>query len=388
MHICFCADGYPSKELPYSAFIGVLCEELTRQGCDITVIAPQSLTKHLLRGTPLAPKRFTVSVETEDGHKSITVYRPYSLTFGEGLLGKITLRMNRWTTKRCVNKINISFDVVYAHFWKSAYNIVNFVKKKSLPFFVASGEDVIDIHEILSSEEINIINKNVRGCICVSSKNMEESVSIGLTDDDKTVVISNSISQKDFFLKNKFECRRNLGYSEDDFIIAFCGRFIHRKGVMRVSDAIKLIDDRKIKSIFIGSNYENEKEQPDCDGILFMGTLPHNTMVDYLNCADVFVLPTLAEGCSNSIVEAMACGLPIISSDMPFNYDILDSSNSILVDPLDVKEIANAIITLKKDEALRSKLSKGAIKKASELTIEKRASKILNFIREKCGKVE
>ena len=55
---------------------------------------------------------------------------------------------------------------------------------------------------------------------------------------------------------------------------------------------------------------------------------------------------------------------------------------------MNVKEIANAIITLKKDEALRSNLSKGAIKKASELTIEKRASKILNFIREKCGKVE
>jgi len=388
MHICFCTDGYPSKELPYSAFIGVLCEELTRQGCDITVIAPQSLTKHLLRGTPLAPKRFTVPVRIETGDKSIIVHRPYSLTFGEGLLGKITLWMNRWATEQCVKRINRNFDVVYAHFWKSAYNIVTFVNRSSLPFFVASGEDIIDIHKILSIEEISILNKNVRGCICVSSKNKEESVSIGLTDDVKTIVIPNSINPKDFFLKNKLECRRSLGFSEDDFIVAFCGRFIQRKGVMRVSDAIKLIDDKQIKSIFIGSNYENEKEQPDCDGILFMGTLPHNKMVDYLNCADVFVLPTLAEGCSNSIVEAMACGLPIISSDMPFNYDILDSSNSILVDPLNVKEIANAIMTLKNNEALRSNLSDGAIKKALDLTIEKRASKILNFIREKCKEVE
>ena len=96
----------------------------------------------------------------------------------------------------------------------------------------------------------------------------------------------------------------------------------------------------------------------------------------------------MAEGCPNSVIEAMACGLPIISSDLPFNYDILDSSNSILVDPMDVNEIANAIITLKEDETLRSKLSKGAIKKVSELTIEKRVSKILNFIREKCRGVE
>ena len=69
----------------------------------------------------------------------------------------------------------------------------------------------------------------------------------------------------------------------------------------------------------------------------------HDVIAEYLNCADIFVSPTLAEGCSNSIVEAMACGLPIISSDLPFNHDILDEKNSILLDPVEVNEIALAI---------------------------------------------
>ena len=150
--------------------------------------------------------------------------------------------------------------------------------------------------------------------------------------------------------------------------------------MIRVSDAIKLIGDKSIKAIFIGSKVDNEEELPDCDGILFMGQLPHSEMVDYLNCADVFVLPTLAEGCSNSIIEAMACGLPIISSDLPFNYDILDSSNSILIDPMNVQEIANAIHQLKDNPMRRKTLSDGALKKASELTIDKRAKRIRGFI--------
>ena len=79
----------------------------------------------------------------------------------------------------------------------------------------------------------------------------------------------------------------------------------------------------------------------------------------------------------------MACGLPIISSDLPFNYDILDSSNSILINPMSVQEIADAIVKLKNDEPLRSKLKEGALKKASELTIEKRVTHILDFIRER-----
>ena len=102
----------------------------------------------------------------------------------------------------------------------------------------------------------------------------------------------------------------------------------------------------------------------------------------------MFVLPSLAEGCSNVIVEAMACGLPIVSSDLPFNYDILDSSNSILVNPMNVQEIADAIVKLKNDEPLRLTLSEGALKKTSDLTIEKRVTKILKFIRERCKQVE
>ena len=94
-----------------------------------------------------------------------------------------------------------------------------------------------------------------------------------------------------------------------------------------------------MKSIFIGSG----EQTPEIDGILFCGKLPHDQIVHYLNAADVFVLPTLAEGCSNAIIEAMACGLPIISSDLPFNDDILDAENSIRVNSLDVESIAEAI---------------------------------------------
>lgn len=46
MNICICSDGYPSQGLPYSAFIQVLAKEMVRQGCNIEVIAPQSLTNH------------------------------------------------------------------------------------------------------------------------------------------------------------------------------------------------------------------------------------------------------------------------------------------------------------------------------------------------------
>ena len=116
--------------------------------------------------------------------------------------------------------------------------------------------------------------------------------------------------------------------------------------------------------------------------MLFKGKLKHDEVPLYLNAADVFVLPTLLEGCCNAIVEAMACGLPIISSNLPFNWDVLNESNSIMVDPMSVAEIRNAIIKLRDDKTLRDNMSIASLEAARDLTIEHRAEKIINFIQE------
>lgn len=79
----------------------------------------------------------------------------------------------------------------------------------------------------------------------------------------------------------------------------------------------------------------------------------------------------------------MACGLPVISSNLPFNDDILDESCSIRIDPNSIEELANAIELLRNDTELKDKLSEGALSKAKGFTIDQRAAAILRFIDEK-----
>ena len=76
----------------------------------------------------------------------------------------------------------------------------------------------------------------------------------------------------------------------------------------------------------------------------------------------------------------MACGLPVISSNMMFNWDVLDDSNSIMIDPTNIDDISNAIKELKENPEKRRVLSEGALKKAECLTIGKRADGILKFM--------
>ena len=185
----------------------------------------------------------------------------------------------------------------------------------------------------------------------------------------------NGVNHALFFKKDKIEARKKLGIDEKWFIAIFVGQFSERKGCLRVAEALKKCDD--VYSIFIGSG----PQDPQPEGCIFKGRAANSDIPDYLSAADVFVLPTLNEGCSNAIIEALACGLPVISSDRDFNYDILDEKCALLIDPNNVDEIAGAIEKIHHDPSLAAGMSDEAVKKASSLRLDLRAEKILNIMK-------
>lgn len=170
--------------------------------------------------------------------------------------------------------------------------------------------------------------------------------------------------------------RRKLGFDNNDFIVAFVGRFVKVKGIDKLCNALNLIDNENIKAIFIGEG----NIKPNYKNIVFEGSLQHDDIADYLSASDIFVLPTTAEGCCNAIIEALACGLPVISSKESFNDDILDASCSIRINSINVLEIKAAIDRLYNDRQFREQLSKGALDTAKKLEIGNRAKGIIKFI--------
>ncbi len=389
MHICVVTEGYPYAEHAYFTFVQQLCIALADNGVKVSVITPKSVVNSFIRRLPLSPK---YRKDTTPEGNIINVYSPRVISIG--LLTKVWpfKGFNSYFYKRAICKtfeknLKEDVDVLYSHFWHSGYAIYPMAKKYELPLFVASGEHVIGLHKTLTEIQKTDFIKYVTGVICVSTKNLQESIEAGLTVPEKCKVIPNAIDSKLFYKKDKLKLRETFGFSNNDFIVAFVGSFIHRKGANRIAEAITSLNDSAIKSIFIGRLLSKDDDyEPKCEGILYKGPLEHGDIVNYLNGADVFVLPTLHEGCSNAIVEALACGLPIISSDKTFNYDILDESCSILIDPLNVQDIANAIKELKSNPERRMKMSKAALQKASEYQIEKRAQTIIDFIKNKISK--
>ena len=369
MHILIITPDYPDKYKVHYPFVKQLVDEFARQGHSCYVIAPYSVTKNK-----------KIYKEVEKVEDNLTIYRPNHLSFSNIKIGDFSpsLYFRQIAINRTLKKLPVKPDVVYSHFWECGLEGYQYAKKYNIPLIVASGES--NISTLLQNKRVPSDFKDVvRGVVCVSTKNKEESISLGLTTEDKCFVKPNAVNSDLFKKLDKTECRKKLGFFQEAFIVSFVGAFIERKGVKRVADALKQISGEPVYSCFIGRGVQD----PDCDDILHKGALRHEDIPVYLNASDVFVLPTLAEGCCNAIVEAMSCGLPIISSNLPFNWDVLDETNSILVDPNDVDAIAKAIELLRRDEELRQKMADASLKKAELLTIDQRAKEILKFIKTK-----
>ena len=385
MNIIIVSDDFPEKGHQAYTFV----EQLVVAFCDlkvnVKVIAPQSITKCILRGKKRLPVYKVFQTKTGG---SYAVYRPFYFSAGStGRFRQLYFNNLRKAVEKVLRKIGLqNVDVLYGHFWHNANTLVNYSNKYKKPLFVACGEADNAIDELLDalklSEKRDLVD-TVKGVISVSTENKRRVINYGLSSEDKIKVFPNSVDQSLFYKRDKHSVREKLGIKESDFVISFVGSFSERKGSNRLSEAITQLNDSYIKSFFFGKALSYDDCTPDCPGILYKDSLPHDLLPDYLNASDVFILPTLNEGCSNAIVEALCCGLPVISSNLPFNDDILDESNSILIDPMSVSEIKDAIVLLKNDASLRERLSNGALKKSKLLSIEERAKNILSFIHSK-----
>ncbi|CAM3776394.1 glycosyltransferase family 4 protein [Marinicrinis lubricantis] len=194
-----------------------------------------------------------------------------------------------------------------------------------------------------------------------------------LKKSERVTYIPNGVSLDDFTVLDRVEknrLRQELGYDEEEILILCARRWAPTKGVKYFVEAIpailKKIGDRKISFLISGNDYvhypaykqeimEFINENKISDSIRLLGDIPHNEIKKYYQISDIVVLPSLMEATSLSGLEAMACGKPLLGTNIGGIPEIIDqNSNGILVEPKDAGAIAEGIIKLVQDDHLES----------------------------------
>ena len=372
--ICVICPGYPSEKKPYAfTFVDQLICAIADKGIKVNVIVPYDAIKE----KSIVLKKWTRL--TPDGH-FVNVFSPAVLTLSTRKIGVFNFsllseKLFKNAALHIMNRYKIDADLLYAHFlFKAGTSTAAIGKKMNIPSVCAFGESSLWSIREIGIERARKRLSSLSGVIAVSTNNKNVLIKYNLVNEEKITVIPNAVNKQVFCPGDKFAAREQLGLPQDRIIGIYNGAFTHSKGSLRVDAASK--DINNLSMVYLGSG----KDEPQASNVLFKGRVAHEHVALWLKAADFFVLPTLEEGCCNAVVEAMSTGLPVITSDMPFNYDILDHDSAILIDPMDIVQLTQAISKIVTSQQLREKLSKASLQKSAKLDINVRAEKVIEFL--------
>lgn len=377
-------SNYPSSGHVANVFVQQLVHAMIDQGVKVTVVAYQSIVHELFHGEKILPMR---SIGVTEGSKKYEIYRPFTISTGNRDFAFV-----KWLNKKIVTSTvkKLAGDIIYCHFWSSALPVYEYALRCKKPLFVACGEGdnaLEDMVATMPKEQLERLAKACTGVVSVSSENKRKCIDFNLAKTENIDVFPNCVNTSLFHKMDATDMKKKLGIKDDDFVISFVGGFIPRKGPDRIAQAVKNLNDPKIKVIFIGKPFKGYPYDFDCPGIVHKGSLDYELIPQYVNCSDIFVMPTQKEGCCNAIVEALALGIPVISADRPFNDDILNEKNSIRVNPDNVDAITDAIRVLRDNKELRQSMSEYSLSRHEDYTIHGRAKRILEFVSQKAKKI-
>jgi UDP-glucose:(heptosyl)LPS alpha-1,3-glucosyltransferase len=207
----------------------------------------------------------------------------------------------------------------------------------------------------------------------------------------KITVIYNGVNTSRFHpgIKEKYRgsVREKYGVKEDERLILFIANDFKLKQLGSVLDAIALLKDRKIKVMVIGSDdpkpYVKRASEHRLDRrIRFLG--PRENIEIYYAAGDIFVLPTLYDAFANVCLEAMACGLPVITTRLNGAADLIDNGkNGFILQTRRPEELAERIEALGSFSQIAG-MGENAAVTARAFSMEKHLAEILSLYNSQC----
>lgn len=168
---------------------------------------------------------------------------------------------------------------------------------------------------------------------------------------EKVTTIVNGFNTSVFHARDKAQMRQKLGIGADEEMIIYVGRFIESKGMRELITAFKalsaarprvtlaLIGDGVMKagleSLIAEAGLQKRVHLPG-------GQSPQG-VGDWIGASDVLTLPSWSEGYPNVVVEGVACGRPVVATDVGGTREILNGSNGILIPPRDPAALQEAL---------------------------------------------
>lgn len=193
----------------------------------------------------------------------------------------------------------------------------------------------------------------------------------------KTVVINNPVDTNSFSPYNKMEARRKLHLNDEDIYFAFTALDIaeKRKGLNVLSEALIEMNDPRMKVLAIGGN-PSKVEWPN---VISLGSKSSAKEIsEVLSSADYYAMPSYQEAFSQSPMEAMACGLPVVAFPVSGTAELINDHNGVVCDDFTADSLKEGIQKMMGREYDPRKIREDMINRFSPEAIAQKYIEIYN----------
>lgn len=263
-------------------------------------------------------------------------------------------------------------DVVLAYWvYPDGYAALRTARKLGVPCIVgALGSDI----HVRSGINDRMTRKTIAGVdalLTVSEAMRQTAIREFGAPADQVHTIVNGFNTSVFHPRDQQAIRQRLGIPLDEQMIIYVGRFVEAKGMRELIQAFQAMTsrNRKLSLALIGDGVMKAElvsmvEQAGLQGrVRIPGGQPPDQVAEWICASDVLTLPSWSEGYPNVVVEGLACGRPVVATDVGGTREILHERNGILIPPRQADVLQKAL-----EQALSANWDREAIAKAMQRT--------------------
>lgn len=282
------------------------------------------------------------------------------------------------------------YRLIHANFWMSGYVASEIKKKFNIPFVITfhalgkirrlfQGEN-----DCFPKQRIRIetqVIKDAAYVVAECPQDKDDFIKHYHADPKKIEMIPCGFDQSEFYPIDKLLARMVLNFDSDDKIILQLGRIVRRKGIDNVVRALPHLRKKhgvKAKLLIVGGNTDvpNARLTPEIgrlkqvarqhkvsDVVFFAGRRSREALKYFYNAADVFVTTPWYEPFGITPLEAMACGTPVVGSNVGgIKYSVQDKKSGFLVEPNNPEGLADRLADILKNKKIANLFRENSIK--------------------------
>lgn len=304
-----------------------------------------------------------------------------------------------------IKEQNIKYEIIHANFWMSALVAMEIKKQLNIPYVITfhalgkvrklyqqEADQFPESRTDIETQTALLSNRIIAEC----PQDMDDLTNLYNIPEHNIAVIPCGFNPTEFFPVDKTFSRTLLRLNRNEHILLQLGRMVPRKGVDNGILALKYLRNlkKKVRLVIVGGDSDDPdpssspeigrmmtlaKIEGVIDHVCFAGRKQRNLLKYYFSAADIFITTPWYEPFGITPLEAMACGTPVIGSDVGgIRFSVKDGETGFLVPPKDPGALAEKIGYLLSNPNLIKKMKSRSIQRVQQQFTWQRIAESIN----------